>query len=173
MGMSTPEWARYLRDELGVDLEPEQIASTVTRRMQRTTRSTRPRCWARMTLFGASGSAGTSRWRARHRESSSTPSWRKQAGPGCSTPRSRRGGRSRQIIPGRLPGRRTAPRHGTQVRRRGRGPTQRTAIHGRSGPQVVAVPRPENPPSDEVLNGADLVLDGLSALGDAVSESIV
>lgn len=31
MGMSTPEWARYLLDELGVDLEPEKIASTVIR----------------------------------------------------------------------------------------------------------------------------------------------
>ena len=33
MGMSTQEWARYLHDELNVDLKPEQIASTVIEHM--------------------------------------------------------------------------------------------------------------------------------------------
>jgi HAD superfamily hydrolase (TIGR01509 family) len=34
MGMSSPEWSRYMREELGVDMEPEQIATEVVRRMQ-------------------------------------------------------------------------------------------------------------------------------------------
>ena len=29
MGMSSPEWSRYLHDELGVPLEPEQINELV------------------------------------------------------------------------------------------------------------------------------------------------
>lgn len=33
MGMSTPEWACYLSDELGVDLSPEQVGATVVERM--------------------------------------------------------------------------------------------------------------------------------------------
>lgn len=33
MGMSTLEWARYLGDELGVDLAPEQVAAIVVERM--------------------------------------------------------------------------------------------------------------------------------------------
>jgi hypothetical protein len=33
MGMSTPEWARYLCDELGVGLDPERIAVTVVKAM--------------------------------------------------------------------------------------------------------------------------------------------
>lgn len=33
MGMSTPEWSRYLSDELGVDLPPEQVGSVVVERM--------------------------------------------------------------------------------------------------------------------------------------------
>jgi HAD superfamily hydrolase (TIGR01509 family) len=33
MGMSTPEWARYLSDDLGVGLPPEQVAALVIDRM--------------------------------------------------------------------------------------------------------------------------------------------
>jgi HAD superfamily hydrolase (TIGR01509 family) len=33
MGMSTPEWARYLSEDLGVGLPPEQVASLVVDRM--------------------------------------------------------------------------------------------------------------------------------------------
>jgi HAD superfamily hydrolase (TIGR01509 family) len=33
MGMSSPEWAAYLRDELGVDLEGEEIVREVVERM--------------------------------------------------------------------------------------------------------------------------------------------
>lgn len=34
MGMSSPEWAAYLRDELGVDLDLDEISRDVVRRMQ-------------------------------------------------------------------------------------------------------------------------------------------
>jgi HAD superfamily hydrolase (TIGR01509 family) len=34
MGMSSPEWSRYLRDELGVPMEPEAISTDVVRRMR-------------------------------------------------------------------------------------------------------------------------------------------
>jgi HAD superfamily hydrolase (TIGR01509 family) len=33
MGMSTPEWARYLSEDLGVGLPPDQVATTVIDRM--------------------------------------------------------------------------------------------------------------------------------------------
>jgi HAD superfamily hydrolase (TIGR01509 family) len=33
MGMSTPEWARYLSEDLGIGLPPEQVARLVIRRM--------------------------------------------------------------------------------------------------------------------------------------------
>jgi len=33
MGMSTPEWARYLSQDLGVGLPPDQVAATVIDRM--------------------------------------------------------------------------------------------------------------------------------------------
>lgn len=34
MGMSSPEWSRYMRDQLGVPMQPEQIAPEVVRRLQ-------------------------------------------------------------------------------------------------------------------------------------------
>jgi HAD superfamily hydrolase (TIGR01509 family) len=42
MGMSSPEWSRYLRDELGVDCEPEQINRDVVGRMERLYRESLP-----------------------------------------------------------------------------------------------------------------------------------
>lgn len=33
MGMSSPEWSRYLRDELGVDLDPREISADVVERL--------------------------------------------------------------------------------------------------------------------------------------------
>ena len=35
MGMSSPEWASYLHDELGVPLEPDAISDEVVRRLER------------------------------------------------------------------------------------------------------------------------------------------
>src|SRR5437870_13119599 len=35
MGMSSPEWSRYMRDTLSVDMEPEEIAAEVVRRLER------------------------------------------------------------------------------------------------------------------------------------------
>jgi HAD superfamily hydrolase (TIGR01509 family) len=42
MGMSSPEWARYLRDELGVPLEPDTISDEVVRRLERIYRTELP-----------------------------------------------------------------------------------------------------------------------------------
>jgi HAD superfamily hydrolase (TIGR01509 family) len=33
LGMSSPEWSRYVRDELGVDMEPEQINAAVVEKL--------------------------------------------------------------------------------------------------------------------------------------------
>ena len=42
MGMSSPEWAGYLRDELGVPLEPDAISDEVVRRLERIYRNELP-----------------------------------------------------------------------------------------------------------------------------------
>jgi HAD superfamily hydrolase (TIGR01509 family) len=35
MGMSSTEWSRYMRDELGVPMEPEEISTAVVERLER------------------------------------------------------------------------------------------------------------------------------------------
>ena len=42
MGMSSPEWSRYLHDELGVPLEPDAIYDEVVRRLERIYRDRLP-----------------------------------------------------------------------------------------------------------------------------------
>ena len=42
MGMSSPEWSGYLRDELGVDLEPLAISAAVIERLERLYRERLP-----------------------------------------------------------------------------------------------------------------------------------
>ena len=42
MGMSSPEWSRYVRDELGVDLDPEAISAEVVARLERIYREELP-----------------------------------------------------------------------------------------------------------------------------------
>jgi HAD superfamily hydrolase (TIGR01509 family) len=42
MGMSSPEWSRYLRDELGVELDPEAISADVVARLERIYRERLP-----------------------------------------------------------------------------------------------------------------------------------
>ena len=39
MGMSSPEWSRYVRDELGVALDPGEISADVVARLERSTAS--------------------------------------------------------------------------------------------------------------------------------------
>jgi HAD superfamily hydrolase (TIGR01509 family) len=42
MGMSSPEWAGYLHDELGVPLDPDEISDEVVRRLERIYRQRLP-----------------------------------------------------------------------------------------------------------------------------------
>lgn len=42
MGMSSPEWSRYMHQELGVAMAPEQIAREVVRRLERSYRERLP-----------------------------------------------------------------------------------------------------------------------------------
>jgi HAD superfamily hydrolase (TIGR01509 family) len=42
MGMSSPEWSAYLRDELGVPMEPAEISADVVRRLERIYRDELP-----------------------------------------------------------------------------------------------------------------------------------
>jgi len=151
MGISTPEWASYLHDELGVDLGPEQIASTVMGLMTANYAELPP------TMLGAENALRRigQRWRRAgelvaagphpHRPEGMRP------GPNCSALRSRLRRSIAANRPRRLPFRRTAVRRGTWERCRGRGLDQRTPSRLRSRLRLIAVPRPENPSTVEAL----------------------
>ena len=69
MGMSTPEWARYLAEDLGVGLPPEEVARAVVDRMAR-------RYAAELPLPSVVVQGGAASWRAwRRRWHSLATAW--------------------------------------------------------------------------------------------------
>jgi beta-phosphoglucomutase-like phosphatase (HAD superfamily) len=65
MGMSSLEWSRYMHEDLGVAMEPEQISELVVSRLERLYRERVP------LLPGAGQAVIASRWRP-----STAPPWR-------------------------------------------------------------------------------------------------
>ena len=135
MGMSSPEWSRYVRDELGVDLDPEEISADVVARLERIYRERLP--WIEGAREAVERLGGALAARARlvlepgdHRP---LPRAVRARGP-VRGDRLLRGGGARKARPGRVPGggqaargarRRTAPRWRTP--RTASGPPRRPA----------------------------------------------
>ena len=67
MGMSTPEWARYLSEDLGVGLSPDQVAAEVIDRMVARYTEHVPLMDAAATRCAGSPPAGRSAWPAPRR----------------------------------------------------------------------------------------------------------
>ncbi len=67
MGMSTQEWARYLSEDLGIGLPPDQVARLVIRAMAGSTSTTCRCCRGRWTRSGGWPSGGRWGWPAPHR----------------------------------------------------------------------------------------------------------
>ena len=65
MGMSTPEWARYLSEDLGVGLPPAEVAELVTDRMAARYTDQVSSCPAPRTRCTGWARAGRWPWRAR------------------------------------------------------------------------------------------------------------
>jgi HAD superfamily hydrolase (TIGR01509 family) len=165
MGMSTAEWARYLSEELGVGMPPEEVARAVIDRMAERYRESLP------LLPGAVQAVRrmASRWRL-GLASSSPPGLIRlvldQAGVAglfeatVSTEEVARGKPAPDV-------------YLAVVRRLGMRPRRAVAIEDSSnglrsaaaaGLRVVAVPRPEYPPDQQALAAADRVLAGLDEL---------
>jgi HAD superfamily hydrolase (TIGR01509 family) len=174
MGMSTPEWARYLSDELGVHLPPEQIAATVTSRMAA--------CYARHlpALAGATDALHRVGRRWRLGLASSSPrdlidtvleraGWTPLFEVTVSTEEVDRGKPAADVYQAVVRRLDVAPRYAVAVEDSTNGLRSATA----AGLRTIAVPRPENPPSVEALKGAGLVLSSLADLDVAEVESLV
>ena len=69
MGMSSPEWSRYMHDELGVPDPPEEISAEVVRRLERLYRERLPLIPGAGRQSSASPNAG--RWRSLPRRTGS------------------------------------------------------------------------------------------------------
>ena len=171
MGMSTPEWARYLSEDLGVGLPPGEVAELVTGRMAARYREHIPllpgaveavrRLAARWPL-GLASSAPAVLIETVLQAAGLRPDFQVS----MSTEQVPQGKPAPDIylaVTGAL----------------GRVPADCAAVEDSSnglrsaaaaGLRVIAVPRPEYPPDPDALARADLVLSGLDGLTpDAVS----
>lgn len=173
MGMSTQEWARYLRDDLGVDLEPEQIASTVIDRMA-------ARYTEHLPLMPGAGRTLRRVGQLRRLAlASSSPrelidtvlavaGWTRLFDATVSTEEIGHGKPAPDVYLAALRQLDVVPGCAVAIEDSTNGLLSAAA----AGLHVIAIPQPQYPPSGEALNCADSVLDNLSELSDAVIESV-
>jgi HAD superfamily hydrolase (TIGR01509 family) len=165
MGMSSPEWSRYLREELGVAMEPEEISAAVVARVERLYRE-------RLPLIAGAREAATSlagRWPLALASSANRPIIDlvlalAQIGELFAATVS-----SEEVERGK-----PAPDVYLEAARRlGVDPRRCAAVEdstngiraaAAAGMAVVAIPNREFPPSPAALGQADLVLSSLSEL---------
>lgn len=165
MGMSSPEWSRYMRDDIGIEDEPEEISAEVVRRLERVYRHELPliegahqaveRLAARWPLGVASSSnrelidlvlelSDLDRFFAATVSSEEVP--RGKPAPDVYLEAARRLG--------------VAPEHCAAVEDSENGILSAKA----AGMRVLAIPNPQYPPHDEALASADDVLGSLAEL---------
>ncbi len=165
MGMSTPEWARYLSEDLGAGLPPDEVAALVTDRMAARYREHIPflpgaadavrRLAARWPLGLASSAPATLIQTVLE-----TASLRSSFQVAMSTEQVPHGKPTPDIylaVAGRLG---VSPAGCAAVEDSSNGLRSAAA----AGLRVIAVPRPEYPPDPDALTAASLVFPDLDAL---------
>ena len=163
LGMSSPEWARYLHDELAVPLDPREINRQVVRRMQELYREQLPllpRSARRCSRVATALAAGACLL-VKPRDHRAVP----EAG------RARRHVRCHRLLrrggPGQAGARRVSRRSREDRRRscevsRSRGLQQRCASRYRGGHDVIAVPNPHYPPTGNALKLPAATVDAIA-----------
>ena len=170
LGMSAPEWSRFMHDELLVPLDPRAISDAVVERLEARYRADLP------IIPGAIEAVKrmASRWPL-GLASSSNPEIIELV-PRAERPRGllrgrtlRAGNRAREAGARRRPRRRSRPsafNRGRASRSRTRATASRAA-HS-AGLRVVAIPNPDFPPGDDALAQADVILGSIAELTPAV-----
>jgi len=165
MGMSTPEWARYLSEDLGVGLPPAEVAAQVTDRVAASYREHLP------LLPGAAEAVGrlAARWPLGLASSAPATLIETVLEAAGLRPDFQVTMSTEQVPHGK-----PAPDIYLAVASRlGVGPSHAAAVEDSSnglrsaaaaGLHVIAVPRPAYPPDPDALAQAGLVLPGLGAL---------
>jgi len=172
MGMSSTEWSRYLHEELGLAEPPEELSRLVVERMQDRYRAGLP------ILDGAVEAVQrlAGRWRLGLASSSNRPLIDLALAEMEVTELFAATVSSEEVDRGK-----PAPDVYVEVARRlGVAPRQAAAIEDsgagirsakEAGMTVLAIPNAHFPPSDDVLELADSVLDGLGGLTPDAVES--
>lgn len=171
MGMSSPEWSRYLHEELGVADEPDEIAAEMVRRMLARYRERLP------LIDGAVEAVErlAARWPLAIASSSNRPLIDAVV-EGAGLAERFRATVSSEEVPRGKP----APDVYLEAARRlGVDPSRTAAVEDShsgirsakaAGMRVLAIPNPSFPPDEEALAQADVVLAGLADLTpDAVA----
>jgi HAD superfamily hydrolase (TIGR01509 family) len=165
MGMSSPEWAGYLHDELGVPLEPEEISAEVVRHLERIYRDRLPLVdGATEAVERFAGSLPLGLASSSNREIIDLFLELSGLGPCFEVTLS-----SEEVARGK-----PAPDVYLEVlRRMGADPAESVAVEDSengiragkaAGMRVVAVPNPHYPPDPGALGEADDVVDSLHEL---------
>ena len=146
--MSSPEWSRYMHEELGLPEPPEEINDEVVRRMEARYRERAAAAAGR----DPGGGAPRGPLAARARVVVEPPADRAGARPrrsGRAVPGDGvvGGGRARQAVPGRLPRGGAPPRRRAGARGGGRGLPQRDPVGEGCGPASGRDPEPVLPPA--------------------------
>jgi len=173
MGMDTAEWARYLSNDLGVRLTPEEVARTVVGRMEAAYERELP------LLPGAAEAVRRigARWRLGLASSSPPEVIRLVLERAGLTGAFAATASSDEVARGK-----PAPDvYRLAAKRLGADPTRAIAVEDSSnglrsaaaaGFRVVAIPRPSYPPDPDALDRASLALDSLGRLTPEALESL-
>ena len=173
MGMSSPEWSRYVRDELGVPLEPGAISDRVVANMLESYEERLP------FLDGAEAAVArlAERWPLGLASSSNKPvidrvmetsGWRDVFAVWVSSEEVARGKPSPDVFLEAARRLGTDPGEAAGIEDSHNGIlAARAADLGR----VIAIPNHEFPPGAEALGAADIVLGSLDELSPAVIEA--
>ena len=166
MGMSSPEWSRYMHDVVGLPESPDEIAEEVVRRMEARYRERLP------LIPGAREAVErlAARWPLGLASSSNRPLIDLALELGGLAPFFAVTVSSEEVGAWQA-GARRLPRSGAQARCRARAtpPRSRTRANGirsahAAGLRVVAIPNAHFPPDEEALALADVVVDSLDEL---------
>ena len=172
MGMSSPEWSAYLREDLQVPLEQDAINREVVRRMEEGYRDGLPllpgagdtvRAIAARWLLGLASSS--------NRELIDLFLELADFGDAFQVTVSSEEVAARQARAGRLPAGGREARRGPGARRRHRGLQQRHPGGRRGGMPVIAVPNPHYPPAEDALALAAASVSGVADISPDLVES--
>jgi HAD superfamily hydrolase (TIGR01509 family) len=165
MGMSSPEWSRYMHEHVGLSASPEEIAAEVVRQLQ-------DRYRERLPLIDGAVEA-VERLAARWPLGVASSSNRELIDLVLELSGLDRFFRATVSSEEVEHGKPAPDVYLEACRRLGSGPTRSAAIEDShagiasakaAGMRVIAIPNPSYPPGDEALAEADLVLESLAAL---------